>query len=491
MNIVDRMVAAVSPEAGRRRLRARAAMRLASNYYDGATRGRRGSSIRRTSVDINAVTRRDLSSLRAGSRDLSRNNPYARRIVDIISAGIVGQGIQPHFKQGDDIASDIEALKKQHLYSTAIDHNRQHNLFGLQSLAVREMVEAGECLVVRQPITNSLASSMGLPVPLQIQILDIDHLDSLKEGVTASGGQIIQGVQVDASGRTQGYWLYPDHPGSMGPRALASRFVPARDVIHLFRADRAEGARDLREKIAACFAGFRMGGEARDGEVDDQGNPIESIAPGMFEYLGDGERVEFATPPVVTGYKELWWTQTHALAAAVGVTQMMLTGDMTGANFASARIGRLDYLMLLEQWQRLTVIPKLCDRITSWFLEAAGAPSEITTSHMPPVKKMLDPASEVKMARDAVRSGQLNPDDVLRERGIEPTEFWAARQRQDALLDQLEIVLDSDARRTSAAGLTQARPFSSTDDIFDRPAEEAAELTNGNTTDNEDAANAQ
>ena len=41
---------------------------------------------------------------------------------------------------------------------------------------------------------------------------------------------------------------------------------------------------------------------------------------------------------------------------------------------------------------------------------------------------------------DLVRSGQLNPDDVLRERGIEPTEFWAARQRQDALLDQLEIV---------------------------------------------------
>ena len=73
----------------------------------------------------------------------------------------------------------------------------------------------------------------GLPVPLQLQVLEADHLDSGKTEELRDGGFVLQGIEFDALGRRRAYWLYPTHPGD-GRGALVSHRVPADRVLHLF-----------------------------------------------------------------------------------------------------------------------------------------------------------------------------------------------------------------------------------------------------------------
>lgn len=50
-----------------------------------------------------------------------------------------------------------------------------------------------------------------LPVPLQLQVLEADHLDSWKTEELRDGGFILQGIEFDALGRRRAYWLFPTH----------------------------------------------------------------------------------------------------------------------------------------------------------------------------------------------------------------------------------------------------------------------------------------
>ena len=100
---------------------------------------------------------------------------------------------------------------------------------GLQALIVRSLVESGEVLVrLRERRVDD-----GLPVPLQLQVLEGDHLDSAKTEELRDGGFVLQGIEFDRLGRRRAYWLFPTHPGD-GRGALVSHRVPATRVLHLF-----------------------------------------------------------------------------------------------------------------------------------------------------------------------------------------------------------------------------------------------------------------
>ena len=120
---------------------------------------------------------------------------------------------------------------------------------------MRSLVESGEVLVrLRERRVED-----GLPVPLQLQVLEADHLDSGKTEELRDGGFILQGIEFDALGRRRAYWLYPTHPGDGRrrtglasrpgrPRAASLRAASARAGARraLVRAGDAEAARPRR-----------------------------------------------------------------------------------------------------------------------------------------------------------------------------------------------------------------------------------------------------
>jgi lambda family phage portal protein len=114
-----------------------------------------------------------LEHLRSRSRDMVGKNPYAANIIDTIVSNCVGTGIKPQSK-----AKDAEFRKKvQELWlkwTDEADSRGINDFYGLQALVCRSMVEGGECFVR----LRTRKSEDGFSVPLQLQVLESEHLDN-------------------------------------------------------------------------------------------------------------------------------------------------------------------------------------------------------------------------------------------------------------------------------------------------------------------------
>ena len=87
-------------------------------------------------------------------------------------------------------------------------------------------------------------------------------------------------------------------------------------------------------------------------------------------------------------------------------------------------------------------------------------------------RELIDPSNEIKAKILETRAGLQSMPEAIRENGYEPEEVLREIAEFNAELDKLGLVLDSDPRRVSSAGLTQARPTGS---IFPDPNAEPAE----------------
>ncbi|MGV8267783.1 phage portal protein, partial [Pseudomonas aeruginosa] len=117
--------------------------------------------------------------LRNRARDLRRNNPYAERAVTGIADNVVGAGVVPRPMARSDRANNkLGALWRAWAETLACDADGLENFYGLQHKVMEAIVEAGECLVRRR----KRFSSDGLPVPMQLQVLEADFLDEARSG---------------------------------------------------------------------------------------------------------------------------------------------------------------------------------------------------------------------------------------------------------------------------------------------------------------------
>lgn len=482
-NLLDRAIAQFSPKWALKRLQFRQAVAL----YEGASRGRRTKGWRTPDSSIQSDTRRGLHLLRARSRDLGQNNAYAAAAHRELPANIVGEGITPHVDlPTPELRAPAELLAKEWFDTPICDFDSLFDFYGIQSLIARTVVESGECLVrrVRRPGTGSR-------IPLQLRVLDPDHIDTMKDGIATSTGMIIQGVEYNRLGQRVAYWLYEDHPGDQHYRmtSLVSRRVLASEVLHIRRIERAgqvrgvpwsapvllrlrdfdeyEDAQLVRQKIAACFSVFITPGDQfgrignADAQNDDDRLLPEKVEPGMIEMLSDGKDVTFANPPGVQGYGEYSLITLHQIAAGYGIPYSVLTGDLRQVNFSSGRLGDRTFARNVRQWQRNLMIPQLCQPVWRWFMQACvernllAAP--VPARWSPPRRELTDPAREIPALNTAMRGGQITHPELLREYGYDPDDFVREVQEWNRALDEAGLVFDSDARKTSAAGLTQAR----------------------------------
>lgn len=473
-NALDRFIGYVSPRWQLRRMQNRAALQVVNSYYDAGGTSRRTQGWKRPTGDANAPTGVTLSKLRDAARQLVRNNGYAESGIGTIVDDVVGWGILPTAKN---------ERWAEWSSSTEIDAEDRHDLTGLQQMVIRTVVESGECLVRRRP----RRLSDRLAIPLQIQILEPDYLDSSKHSALPDGRKIIRGIEFDARGRRIAYHLFREHPGASTWPASSklgeSDRVPAGDILHIFKGSRPGQVRGaswfapvlirfndfddfadatlMKQKIAACLAVLTTdvdGSGARIGGEDEDEAKHDLLEPGLIANLPPGRNIEVVNPPTVREYGDYVKTTLQEIASGLGVTPEDLTGDYSSLNFSAARMSRLRHWGRVEGWRWRMMIPQFLIPLWSWAMFALELAGEAVTKNddwtAPPLP-FVEPDKEGLAIIRNIRGGIITPDEALRERGYDPAVFWNEYAENFARLDELGIVLDSDARKMTQAGQAQ------------------------------------
>jgi lambda family phage portal protein len=482
---LDRTIGVLAPRWQLQRTRARLANALVLRHYDGAAVGRRTQSWNRSGLDPNAIhAGATLAYLRNAARDLVRNDRMIRQAMRTIANHTVGWGIVPK-----PVPMSARALELWQAWgeTTACDADGRNNIYGLQKLVIRSTARDGEVLVRRR----WRRVEDGLPIPLQLQVLEADFLDTSKTHALPNGGRVIQGVEFDPLGRRVAYWLFQEHPGSaitMSSLIGTSRRVPASEILHVYEStDRAgqvraatwlaalllpakdlgeyEDAQLMKQKIAACLSVITS-------DIDGQATPlgtattntdgvteIDTLSPGAILNVPPGRNIEVVQPPSVGDYNPYVTSQDRKNAKGLGLSYEDYSGDYSNVNFSSARMARIEHYDNVYDWRWQLLVPQFCDPVWAWAMEAAAimgletAPSAQWTA---PPMPMIEPDKEGLAYQRLMRIGAITWPEMVRERGYDPEAVLAEIAAFNKKFDALGIVLDCDPRKITAQGQQQA-----------------------------------
>ncbi|WP_448218408.1 phage portal protein [Endozoicomonas sp. 2B-B] len=456
--------------------------------YTSAGQGRRSQSWIAPSTGPNNSLTGNLGTLINRSRAAIRNDPWAASGLEKLVANIVGTGIKPKSEARDDgFRKELQALFLD--WTDESDADGQLDFYGQQALAMRSVLEAGECFVRFRP----RKPGNGLSVPLQLQLLEAefvpwDYHDDLKKG-----HKIRAGIEFNAIGQRVAYWMHKQHPSDYTTLDTADlRRVPADQVLHLYELlrpgqlrgqpllsqvllrmyhlDKFDDATLLRQEIANLFTGFITKPAPETEKVDPltgrpivydlQGVPMVAMEPGTMQELSPGEEITFNTPPgAASNYPDFIRQQLMAVSAGIGLPYEILSGDMKGVSDRALRVVLNEFRRRIQQIQHNLMVFQLCRPVWKRWLELAVLSGAISApdfhrnpTHYRKVKWIpqgwayIHPVQDVQSQNLAVRSGFKSRSEVVSEQGYDSEQIDDEIAADNQRADELELQYDSDPR---------------------------------------------
>lgn len=279
-NFIDKIVAAVDPVKGYRRMAARTALKFVNSGYSegGASHDKRwargfnaDSYSPQQDIDENQKT------LRERSRMLEMNTSIGSAAVGTTTSKTIGTGLylKPclDYEYLGMTQEEAEAWERNTEREFALwaeskwcDATRMHTFYEMQEIVFRGMLSNGDGLGVikYEPATPHM------PYQLRLQIVEADRLSTPlvnREGVQTiransvygknddNGNRIINGIEVDDGGKLVAYWICNQYPDEYArPYAGAKEWCRVEaygkrtgnpNVLHLFRPTRAGAYRGV------------------------------------------------------------------------------------------------------------------------------------------------------------------------------------------------------------------------------------------------------
>ena len=185
--------------------------------FKGAQGGRLFADFFSSSASADQELRQALVTLRNRSRELSRNDAYVARYLNLLTSNVVGHnGIRVNAKSRDadgsldTIAnSTIEAAWKKWAKKGNCTVDGQMSLIDCQRMFIEALARDGEVLI--RQITDP-TSDFGY----KIEFLEADHLNDTKNEIYTNGNKVVMGVEINDKRKPVAYHLYKNHPNDLG-----------------------------------------------------------------------------------------------------------------------------------------------------------------------------------------------------------------------------------------------------------------------------------
>jgi lambda family phage portal protein len=421
-----------------------------------------------------------LNRMRARTRDLSRNNEYVKRYLELMKANVVGErGFTLQVKAIDTVGKldqqgnqSIEDAFKMwgRLGSPTVDGKM--TWVDAQKLAIESLARDGEVIIVKHR-GSSFKDSFAF------QFIEPDQLDEKKNERLPNGNEIRMGVELDKFKKPVAYYFLTYHPGDYDfatqTRSPKHTRIPADRVIHVFMPLRAGQTRGepwmapalpalkqlgaLREAaiINARVGASKMGfftSPAGDGFVADDMDgaiPIMDASPGTFHQLPNGVDFKTFDPQYPSNEFEDFHTAVlRGISSGLGVSYTSLSNDLEGTSYSSIRQGALEERDFYKNLQGFFVDHFVRPVYESWL----AASMEINSFGIP-IRQFdrfaaasefrgrawswVDPQKEMNAAVAGLQNGVLSLQDVASQYGKDTEELLAQIQRDKALMEQFGV----------------------------------------------------
>lgn len=504
--LVDRLRSWLAPKAPAmpkslaRQTRLTVAAQLAARNYAAAQGGRLLDGWSTTGSSANSDISASLDALRARSRQLARDNDYAKKFLGLVQTNVVGPKgfnfqarIYSAPQQPDKVANDaVEAAWDRWCAKGVCDVSGKLDFRGICVQAIRTAARDGEFL-----IRKIRGADAGNDFGFALQLLDPARIESRLnrnggEGVNA----IRMGVEVNKFGRPVAYHLRSTNQGdsyitmTLAPRAQDTLRIPAEDIIHGFIAEWPEQVRGVPWMHAAMTRLNHLGGyeesaiiasrvgasnmgvfvrkdEAAETEqeavasqatgYDAEGNALTDADPGTFQFAPDGYDLQKFDPDYPSAvFDPFMKACLRGVSSGLEVAYHSLGNDLTSVSFSSIRSGTLedrDRWMLLQAW----LISELCEPAHGEVLKNGLAFGQITTANgsaLPLSKRekfsahrfvgrrwdWVDPRNDMDAKRMALAMNMTSPQRVAQEMlGVDYEDLLIEISEARALEAQLNV----------------------------------------------------
>lgn len=463
INLFDKAIEFVSPEAALRRETARWILK-SQRAYEAA----QSSRLRKIKTDPgsgDAVVERAGESLRLQARYLDENHDLARGVLNCLVNNVIGRGItvEPQIKlPSGELAKAVndQLLDLWDEWICVPEVTWELHWNQMLRLLARCWFRDGEVLVKHIEGTGA-ALDHGTAVPYSLELVEADFLPF---DYTDQKKRVIHGVEKNAWRKPVAYYLYKEHPGDS--RTLVTRQdtkrYPANKVIHLKIADRIAQTRgvsifasvltrmedikdyELSERLAAKVAASicayvrkNLDAPVNPQSVDSAGNRLLKMQPGMiFDNLLPGEEIGMIDSNRPNAMLEQFRnSQLRAVAAGTSTSFSSISKNYDGTYSAqrqelveqSVHYGVLrDHFIercVRPIWEHFVDMAVLSGRLEI----AQGSINQRTlwnASFQGPTMPWIDPKKEGEAEQLAVSAGFKSRSQVIRERGGNPQDVF-------------------------------------------------------------------
>lgn len=449
--------------------------KFSKRNYAAARTGRLFGDFIQSGNSADGELRFSLEVMRNRSRELVRDNEFARRYMNLLKTNVVGDhGFHLQVKaRNDDGKLDapgntiIENAWKRWGRLGSPTADGRMSWYDCQRLFIESLARDGEVFIKK-------LSGSKYRDGFAIQFIEADMVDEKKNETLSNGNQIRMGVEMDKAHRPVAYHVLTAHPGDRyyhTPQARKHIRVPADEMMHIFMPNRTHQTRGEpfmvsamsalkmlhayreAEVIAARIGASKMGmittptGDdyMADG-LENDFQPVIDVEPGTFHQLPQGYDFKmFDADHPNTGYAEFESAMLRGISSGLNVSYAALSNDLSSVNYSSIRQGALDERDGYRALHMFTIEHFIEPIFRSWLSSAmdfGGIPIPSSKYDKFSDNAMfrgrgwnwVDPLKEINAAVVGLQNGVLSMQDVAANYGrdVEETFSQIARDKEVA-----------------------------------------------------------